>query len=141
MPTTAEEIYQYVQKSNKQISVHMENFFEKSNFDEKLDTKWEEFFQIKDSIYQLIEQKIQTKEINRSNEVGVLLKTDSDFIKSLDLVKLLMVAKVDFSDKKTEILQLNWQKCPRCWNHFEKIDTVCQRCFEVLNEIQTEKIN
>ncbi|ATP59379.1 isoleucine--tRNA ligase [Mesomycoplasma dispar] len=141
MPTTAEEIYQYVQKSNKQISVHMENFFEKSNFDEKLDTKWEEFFQIKDSIYQLIEQKIQTKEINRSNEVGILLKTDSDFIKSLDLVKLLMVAKVDFSGKKTEILKLNWQKCPRCWNHFEKIDTVCQRCFEVLNEIQTEKIN
>ncbi|MXR05649.1 isoleucine--tRNA ligase [Mycoplasma flocculare] len=141
MPTTAEEIYYHVQKENKQISVHMENFFKKSNFDEKLDTKWEKFFQIKNSIYQLIEQKIQAKEIRRPNEVGVLINTKSDFIKSLDLVKLLMVAKVDFCDDKTEILLLNWKKCPRCWNHFEQIDNVCQRCSEVLNEIHNTKNN
>ncbi|WP_404924064.1 isoleucine--tRNA ligase [Mesomycoplasma hyopneumoniae] len=139
MPTTAEEIYSFIQKNNKQISVHMEEFFKKSHFNEELDAKWDEFFQIKDSVYQLIEQKIKSKEIKRPNEVGVLLKTDSDFIKSIDLEKLLMVAKVEFSNEKTEILQLNWEKCPRCWNHFEKINKVCARCFEVLSEIVPEK--
>ncbi|MDW2922445.1 isoleucine--tRNA ligase [Mesomycoplasma ovipneumoniae] len=134
MSTTAEEIYQFVQKSDKKTSIHLENFFKKSNFDPKLDEKWIEFFDVKDSVYQLIEQKIQSKEINRSNEIAVVLDSNSsNFLKSLDLVKLLMVAKVEFKDE-ISIYNLNWPKCPRCWNHFEKIQDVCDRCFEVLNE-------
>ncbi|CNS31380.1 isoleucyl-tRNA synthetase [Salmonella enterica subsp. enterica serovar Typhimurium str. DT104] len=39
MPTTAEEIYSFIQKNNKQISVHMEEFFKESHFDEELDAK------------------------------------------------------------------------------------------------------
>lgn len=134
MPTMLEEIYQFVHKSEKQTSIHLENFFKKSNFDPKLNEKWTEFFDVKNSVYQLIEQKIQSKEINRSNEIAVVLDSNSsNFLKSLDLVKLLMVAKVEFKDQ-ISIYSLNWPKCPRCWNHFEKIQDVCDRCFEVLNE-------
>ena len=95
---------------------------------------------MKDTVYRLIEDKIKAQEFKRSNEAILYLNTNSEFIKSLDLVKLLMIAKVEFTSKKNEIRieKLdNSYKCLRCWNHFEEKDfdkdlELCPRCKKVV---------
>ncbi|WP_215772770.1 class I tRNA ligase family protein, partial [Mesomycoplasma hyorhinis] len=140
LPTTTEEIYSYIKSDNKKESVHLETFFKKEAFDEKIEEKWKEFFTVKDRIYQLIEQKIKEGVIKRTNEAFIHIKTDSEFIKSLDLKSLLMVGKVHFANKD-KVEPFNSVKCLRCWNHFEakyiKKD-VCQRCYLVIKDLINE---
>ncbi|WP_237670928.1 hypothetical protein [Metamycoplasma hominis] len=64
-------------------------------------------------------------------------KSDSDFIKSLPLNRLLMVAKVTFGNT-IEVRELETKKCLRCWNHFEDSDyddelQICLRCKDVID--------
>ncbi|MBU4690864.1 isoleucine--tRNA ligase [Mycoplasma zalophi] len=138
LPTTSEEIYKFFPLKNKKQSVHLEEFFKEANFDETIENNWKEFFELKDLVYKQIELSIQNQEIKRQNETFVTINSDSEFIKSLDLVKLLMVAKIDFGPK-TKVMKLqDSQKCLRCWNHFEKsqmFEDVCLRCKAVLDEM------
>ncbi|MBN0919271.1 isoleucine--tRNA ligase [[Mycoplasma] gypis] len=136
MPLTSEEIYKYFNAKNKKSSVHLVDFFKNPNFSDENENQWKEFFELKDEVYRQIENAIKNQEIKRQNEALVVLKTDSEFIKSLDLVNLLMVAKVEFGDE-TKVSKLeNSFKCQRCWNHFEineNQNEICLRCQEVLN--------
>ena len=140
LPTTCEEIYEYFPNIKKEESVHLLPFLKKVNIKEDLEIKWKEFFDLKDTVYRLIEDKIKAQEFKRSNEAILYLNTNSEFIKSLDLVKLLMIAKVEFTSKKNEIRieKLdNSYKCLRCWNHFEEKDfdkdlELCPRCKKVV---------
>lgn len=137
LPTTTEEIYKYYNKPNKLPSVHLLPFLERKDFDFKLQDQWKEFFEIKDEVYKLIEEKIKSQAIKRPNEAWVVIKSDSDFIKSLPLNRLLMVAKVTFGNT-IEVRELETKKCLRCWNHFEDSDyddelQICLRCKDVID--------
>lgn len=140
LPTTTEEIYSFLKLDNKQESVHLETFFKKEAFDEKIEENWKEFFKVKDRIYQLIEQQIKEGLIKRTNEAFIHINTDSEFIKSLDLKNLLMVGKVHFANKD-KVQAFESTKCLRCWNHFIKKEIkneVCLRCYEVIKELLDE---
>ncbi|SYV89785.1 isoleucyl-tRNA synthetase, partial [Metamycoplasma alkalescens] len=80
----------------------------------QLSEKWEEFFVLKNEVYKMIEEKIKKQEIKRQNEAFITIKTDSEFIKSLPLTKLLMVAKVSIGNE-FKIEKLPSEKCLRCW--------------------------
>ncbi|QJR44122.1 isoleucine--tRNA ligase [Mycoplasma miroungirhinis] len=137
LPTTSEEIYKFFPQKNKKQSVHLENFFTEATFNEEMENQWKEFFELKDLVYKNIELAIQNQEIKRQNEAHVIIHSHSEFLKSLDLVKLLMVAKVSFGNEMTVTKLQDSEKCQRCWNHFEKsqmVKDVCLRCQSVLDE-------
>ncbi|BAP39722.1 isoleucine--tRNA ligase [Metamycoplasma canadense] len=137
LPTTMEEVYQYFNEPNKLESVHLLKLNLNSKLTFEQSEKWSEFFDLKDQIYKLIEEKIKSQEIKRQNEAFVKISTNSEFIKSLPLTKLLMVANVNIgSETKIEILPS--LKCLRCWNHyqednFNKDFELCKRCERVIN--------
>ncbi|MBN0970702.1 isoleucine--tRNA ligase [Mycoplasma phocoeninasale] len=138
MPVTCEEIYQYYNVPNKLESVHMLPFLEKKTISTKLEQEWKDFFEIKNNIYRLIEEKIKSQTIKRQNEAFVTIKTDVKWIKLLPLAKLLMVAKVEFGDEN-KVEKQDSKKCLRCWNHFESKNfddklEICLRCKEVISE-------
>ncbi|ENY53878.1 Isoleucyl-tRNA synthetase [Metamycoplasma alkalescens 14918] len=137
LPTTMEEVYQYFNEPNKLPSAHLLKWNFALEQKNQLSEKWEEFFVLKNEVYKLIEEKIKNQEIKRQNEAFITIKTDSDFIKSLPLTKLLMVAKVSIGNE-FKIEKLPSEKCLRCWNHFEKADfnfelEICKRCEDVIN--------
>lgn len=136
IPTTTEEAYSFFNKVNKKDSICLEQFYEvNSQASTFYQDQWQLFFDIKNEVYKLIEQSIQSGEIKRSNEAFVTLKVDNEFIKSLDLKNLLMVCKVEFG-KETKITKKTSYKCNRCWNHFEEneiINDLCTRCHQIIN--------
>lgn len=135
IPTTCEEAYQLFDKNNKKDSICLEDFYQIKNETEVEENKWKEFFDLKNEIYKMIEELIQKGQIKRSNEAFVIISTDSNFIKSLDLKMLLMVGNVQFGTK-TEVKKFESEKCLRCWNHFDKEEikeNLCKRCFDIIN--------
>lgn len=136
LPTTTEEAYKFFNKLNKKKSIHLEEFYlvsDKENYQQE--EKWRSFFELKNTIYKLIESKIKEGFIKRSNESFVTLDTDNEFIKSLDLKMLLMVGKIEFGNK-FEVNVFDSIKCQRCWNHFDKNEIryeLCKRCFGIVN--------
>ncbi|CAT05234.1 Isoleucine--tRNA ligase [Mesomycoplasma conjunctivae] len=132
MPTTAEEVYSFINKEDKKVSVHLENFFEKSEFNQDLDTKWKEFFEIKDKVYKLVEKAIKSGVIKRANEAYVKIASDSKFIHSLDLKMLLMIGDFSFASEFA-VEKFESSKCLRCWNHFSGLNKdLCSRCEKFL---------
>ncbi|MGL4183799.1 MAG: isoleucine--tRNA ligase [Metamycoplasmataceae bacterium] len=135
IPTTCEETYQFFNKENKQISIHMENFYkvnEKEIFVEE--EKWKEFFTLKNQVYKVIEEKIKEGYIKRSNEVIVKAPLKSSFLKTLNLKDLLMIIDIK-DDSSISVEKIDSSKCIRCWNHFRKEDIkndLCLRCENVV---------
>lgn len=138
MPTTCEEVYQYFPKANKLASVHLKPFKDPNvKEDFSLTNQWKEFFDLKDQIYKEIELKIQAGIFKRTNEASVVINTESQFIKSLNLKQLLMVGKVSFGNQLS-VDKFDSIKCQRCWNHFEASeikDDLCHHCFDVISKM------
>ncbi|WP_369991749.1 isoleucine--tRNA ligase [Mycoplasmopsis arginini] len=137
LPTTIEEVYSYYNEPNKLESVHLLKWNLKTEISTKLSDQWNEFFELKNQVYKMIEDKIKLQEIKRQNEAFVTITTNSEFIKSLPLTKLLMVAKLTIGDEM-KVEKLESYKCLRCWNHFEANDfnfdlEICQRCEGVID--------
>lgn len=138
LPTTAEEAYSFFNKENKEESIMLERFVKSTTPNYELINKYNEFFELRDQINILIENSIKNGEVKRSNELELSLKTDSEFIKNLNLKMLLMVGKVSISNK-TKVSKFDSKKCERCWNHFEKEemhnDDICVRCYDVISSL------
>lgn len=138
LPTTAEEAYSFFNKENKEESIMLERFAESTTPNYKLINKYNEFFELRDQINILIENSIKNSEVKRSNELELSLKTDSEFIKNLNLKMLLMVGKVSISNE-TKVSKFDSKKCERCWNHFEREemynDEICVRCYDVISSL------
>lgn len=138
LPTTAEEAYSFFNKENKEESIMLERFAESTTPNYKLINKYNEFFELRDQINILIENSIKNGEVKRSNELELSLKTDSEFIKNLNLKMLLMVGKVSISNE-TKVSKFDSKKCERCWNHFEREemynDEICVRCYDVISSL------
>uniref|UniRef100_UPI00051B7FA6 class I tRNA ligase family protein n=1 Tax=[Mycoplasma] collis TaxID=2127 RepID=UPI00051B7FA6 len=138
LPTTSEEVYEFINKEDKKLSVHLESFFDYCEINTDYENIWKEFFNLKNKVYKQIEEKIKNGEVKRSNEVHVILNTESEFLRSLDLKALLIVGKVTFGKEfKVDVFE-NSGKCQRCWNHEElnlMNEDLCQKCQKVLKEL------
>ncbi|UCU26407.1 isoleucine--tRNA ligase [Mycoplasma anserisalpingitidis] len=138
LPTTSEEAYSFFNKENKEESIMLERFVESTTPNYELINKYNEFFELRDQINILIENSIKNGEVKRSNELDLSLKTDSEFIKNLNLKMLLMVGKVSISNE-TKVSKFDSKKCERCWNHFEREemynDEICVRCYDVISSL------
>ncbi|MCR8613136.1 MAG: isoleucine--tRNA ligase [Mycoplasma sp.] len=139
LPVTIDDLYLSSNLKDKKKSVHELIFFEKTEIDQNAIEEWKEFFTLKNEVYRNIEEKIKEGVISRTNQSLVTIpNTVSDFIKNIDLVKLLMVAEVKFGDK-IEINKFDGIKCQRCWNLFKKSDIkndICPRCNEVVDSLK-----
>ncbi|CAM9097874.1 isoleucine--tRNA ligase [Mycoplasma marinum] len=133
LPTTTEEIHKLL--FPKEESVHLRDFFKLEKVDEKVFAKWDEYFKLVDDVNKKLEESVKSGLIKRRNEAKVTISTESNFLKSIDLQKLLIVGEVVFGDElKVETFETI--KCPRCWNHISINDIkeeLCPRCFDVIN--------
>jgi isoleucyl-tRNA synthetase len=102
-----------------------------------MEKKWKEFFKFKDKIFKLLENAKKNQLIKRNNEALLIINTNSKFIKSLNIKKLLMVGKVKYG-LENKVKYFESKKCERCWNHFEKeklkLNNICFRCHEVISQ-------
>ncbi|UUM19016.1 isoleucine--tRNA ligase [Mycoplasma sp. 1018B] len=140
LPTTAEDAYKYFDKLDKKESVHLEslNVVEEINYE--LITQWKEFFEFRNLINIKLEQAIQNNLIKRTNEAKLIINTNSEFIKSLDLKQLLMVGLLEFGNE-LKVETFTSQKCLRCWNHFLPIlikDDLCPLCFKIMEQYEKQ---
>ncbi|VEU77030.1 isoleucine--tRNA ligase [Mycoplasmopsis columbina] len=140
LPTTAEDAYMYFNKEDKKESVHLETFYISNEVNEKLIQQWEDFFKLRNEINIKLEQAVQNGLIKRTNEAKVVINTNNEFIKSLNLKQLLMVGIIEFGSN-TEILTFESEKCQRCWNHFlpsQIKDELCPLCYGIISKINKE---
>lgn len=139
MPTTAEDAFEHFSTKIQQNSIHLSKFENPKKTDKKLLEQWKEFFLLRDKVNLEIEKSIKNKIVSRSNEAIIVLSINSSqFIKSLDLKTLLMVADVKFEKTDNIFVQkIDGLKCDRCWNHHYKTEMhndICIRCFNVLQK-------
>ncbi|OYD27177.1 isoleucyl-tRNA synthetase [Mycoplasma testudineum] len=133
LPTTTEEAFQVFNKTNKAESVHLQSWMDAEENNEDLEGSWKSFFEAKETVYKLIEEKIAAKEIKRANEATIYMpKLDLD-LSEAELAQMLIVSKVVFSDNFEVVLE-STIKCPRCWNHHQdqNEDSLCNRCSSVV---------
>lgn len=140
LPHTCEELYQLFNKHNKKESIALESWPELNELNEltkEQDALFDDFFNIKDRVYQTLEKARQDQIIKKNNEATIFIKKEIG-IKEQQLAKWLNVAKVVYSDiDEIRVLNNNYDKCLRCWNHYDKKDManneICNRCYNVLN--------
>ncbi len=134
LPTTTEEIFKLM--NPEKDSVHLEDFFKVDNVNEDVFVQWNAYFELLDEVNKKLEEATKDGLIKRRNEAKVIINTQNEFLKSLNLQQLLIVAKVEFGEElKVETFETI--KCPRCWNHIhvdEIKDELCNRCYKVLNK-------
>ncbi|MCP4336655.1 MAG: isoleucine--tRNA ligase [Mycoplasma sp.] len=133
LPTTCEELYLLMNPDSK--SVHLEDFFKTKEVDTTIFKEWEPFFELVNEVNKHIEVATKEQKIKRRNEAKVTIKTNNEFLKTLNLTQLLNVAKVEIGDEFS-VDTFDSVKCQRCWNHtsVEEIqDDICQRCKKVLS--------
>ncbi|MBU4693204.1 isoleucine--tRNA ligase [Mycoplasma sp. CSL7491-lung] len=148
LPTTSEEAFSFFNSKNKPILLMLSEYMNNNEFkyDNVILEKYQEFFELRDEVNVLIEKEIKSGLIKRSNEAHLILNTNSDLIKSLDLKTLLMVGKVTFDNtKETQIITFESLKCERCWNHFEENDfdksnNICLSCSNIVKEFPLDEL-
>ncbi|MBN4084099.1 isoleucine--tRNA ligase [Mycoplasma sp. CSL10166] len=148
LPTTSEEAFSFFNSKNKPTLLMLSEYMNNNEFkyDNVILEKYQEFFELRDEVNVLIEKEIKSGLIKRSNEAHLILNTNSDLIKSLDLKTLLMVGKVTFDNtKETQIITFESLKCERCWNHFEENDfdksnNICLSCSNIVKEFPLDEL-
>ncbi|HQU86565.1 MAG TPA: class I tRNA ligase family protein, partial [Pyrinomonadaceae bacterium] len=134
----------------KIASVHLTDFPKVAGVkDEKLLADWEKLFAIRDEVLKKLEEARNEKLIGAGLEAKVVLTADKETTRFLmpyyeDLRYIFIVSQVEVHEGdalSVEIQKASGEKCERCWNYsvrvgeFEEFPTVCERCFEALNEI------
>ncbi len=147
---TADEAFENL-PGQKLKSVHLAEFPKTSGADDKqLMSDWERIFSIRDEVLKALEEARAAKIIGSSLEAKVILTTDrdttyflADYFNDLRYIFIVSQVEVREGDKfAVEIQKADGLKCERCWNYstrvgeFEKYPTVCERCFDALNQIE-----
>ena len=97
-----------------------------------------------------LEEARNEKQIGSSLDAKVVLTTDAETTRFLldyfdQLRYIFIVSQVEVHEGEAtsvEIVKADGAKCERCWNYstrvgeFAEFPTVCERCFEVLSQIQ-----
>ena len=134
---------------------------EKVAVDERLSELYSSFLKVRDDVLKELEMKRHQGLIGSSQEAEVHLFVKDEKLRShlkrldeAELARLFIVSKLTLEDKKNEGMYegevssscsndlKHTKKCVRCWNYVDENKThlvdgevVCDRCFEVLNNI------
>lgn len=150
---TADEAFENLPNQTVK-SVHLTEFPKAETVSNKeLLGNWERIFHLRDDVLKKLEEARIEKLIGSSLEAKVILRVDKETTMFLldyfnDLRYIFIVSQVEVHESETfgvEIQKADGEKCERCWNYsfrvgeFENYPTVCERCFEALEEI--EKVN
>ena len=147
---TADEAFENL-PHQKFASVHLAEFPKVSGADNsQFLNDWERIFSIRDEVLKALEEARILKTIGSSLEAKVILTVDKETMMFLlnyyeDLRYIFIVSQTEVhEDEKfaVEIQKADGEKCERCWNYsvrvgeFENYPTVCERCFDALNQIE-----
>lgn len=143
IPHTCEEAYSFLNKKNKEKSVHMESFpTVKLPTKAKVDLeKWNNFFKLKDAVYAEIEKARNEKTIAAKGLAHVIISSKHPLpFDEKTLKEYLSVAKVEYAKRERielsiKIKNSKYARCERCWNYFEASEIkneICNRCNDVL---------
>lgn len=156
---TAEEIWQFLPYSKKEISVFMTEFpqytFEISEEERK---KWKNFLALREEFLKALEiARKEAKIIGSSLEGEIYYSAPQEVEKYLEdrafWEYFLMVARFErgissgegvlyaseeIKDLKIQVKPTSYKKCERCWQRKPEVGTLenpelCLRCFEVIN--------
>ena len=147
LPFTMEEVHVNMPDYNGK-SAQLLSYPVKSNvYGKDVLNDYEDFKALRDAVNKEIEQ-VRVQGVVGSSQEALVVHPKSKLLEKLgldknieELARLLIVSKVELSDKNTvEVHHIDAQKCPRCWNYVDKlydIDSetkVCKRCHEVLSK-------
>jgi len=156
---TMEEVYQFMTKpANAPESVQMLPWptVHEEYINEALETKWDEFIEIRGEITKVLENARRAKTIGHSLDAKVELHATNEALRILktvekDLPNLLIVSQAVLfatledgaeatgrEDLKVSVKAAEGTKCERCWIYSDSVGedtehpTLCHRCVEVL---------
>lgn len=156
---TMEEVYQFMTKpANAPESVQMLPWpsMHEEYIDEALETKWDEFIEIRGEITKILENARRAKTIGHSLDAKVELHATDEALRILktvekDLANLLIVSQASVvagleggteatgrEDLMVTVKAAEGKKCERCWIYSDSVGedavhpTLCHRCVEVL---------
>jgi isoleucyl-tRNA synthetase len=148
MSFTADEIYEAM-PGTKAKSVHVTDFPAYAAIDE--DASWEPLFRLREEVTKVLERARAEKQIGQSLEADIVLSTDAQFPKNVDLSKVFIVSHVDVrpaSEAGADVVEIEGlgkvgigmtpargHKCGRCWNYREEVANdgeLCARCTEIV---------
>ena len=156
---TMEEVYQFMTKpANAPESVQMLPWpsMHEEYIDEVLETKWDEFIEIRGEITKILENARRAKTIGHSLDAKVELHATDEALRILktvekDLANLLIVSQASVvagleggteatgrEDLMVTVKAAEGKKCERCWIYSDSVGedavhpTLCHRCVEVL---------
>jgi len=148
MSFTADEIYEAMPGA-KAKSVHVTDFPVYAAIDE--DASWEPLFRLREEVTKVLERARAEKQIGQSLEADIVLSTDAQFPKNVDLSEVFIVSHVDVrpaSEAGADVVEIEGlgkvgigmtpargHKCGRCWNYREEVANdgeLCARCTEIV---------
>ena len=113
---------------------------------EKESGRWTKLLEVRDVVLKALEDaREQGVKKNQDAEIALTLDSPLDFSED-ELATLFIVSKVTVAqgqDTAVSVKLSEAPKCPRCWNHDERIGTdghheeLCDRCARVLNDSAT----
>jgi isoleucyl-tRNA synthetase len=161
---TSDEIWenlpQAANETELQASVHMAEFPAASaSVDAELLTRWTRIFEVRDVVLRALEEARGAKAIGSSLEAAIIIKASGEAYELLkryqdELRYIFIVSQVELAQAdvesaadsvSVEVGRAAGEKCERCWNYSvqvgesERYPSVCERCAEVLREIEGEQ--
>ena len=158
---TMEEVWQFMKKpANAPESVQMLPWPEvkEEYINEELETKWDNFIEIRSEITKVLELARRNKQIGHSLDAKVELHAEGEalaILKSVekDLATLLIVSQAIIvegaaegaeatgrEDLKVTVAAAEGHKCERCWIYSDEVGqdaehpTLCKRCAEAVKD-------
>jgi isoleucyl-tRNA synthetase len=148
---TADEVWKFSPGSDKAESVHLETFptAKQGYLDSDLAARWQRIFELRNEVYQAIEQARQSGVIGKPLESRVTIKAPGelhDFLQPYvdELPAVLIVSQVqleraaDGQELSIEVRPPVGEKCQRCWLISETVgankehEMLCSRCTEAV---------
>src|SRR6266481_5022829 len=166
---TAEEVWQYLPKTETRAeSVHLAYFPKAEDITGKITSlenaktlraEFDSLMSVRAEVLKALETARNEKLIGSALEAKVTIFAPDSMYElleryCLDLRFLLIVSAVEIKPAtggnghttlRVEVSKAPGQKCERCWNYSEQVGaserypTVCERCLEVLEEIEQEQ--
>ncbi|MEK3721873.1 isoleucine--tRNA ligase [Paenibacillus sp. FSL H8-0034] len=159
LPHTADEVWKYI-PGTELDSIQLSELPEVDTtlFDEKMESKWEQFIVVRDDVLKALEDARKEKMIGNSLGAAVHLYPNAEQAQLLagleQLEQLFIVSAVEVHEAGTtapegarsskglsvQVKIAEGEKCERCWNVTKDVcldadhPTLCKRCAEVIKQ-------
>jgi isoleucyl-tRNA synthetase len=142
---TAEEAWRYSEAGG---SVHLQEFPEPQDRDDKASAQVAEILRLRGVIGQAIERARQEKLIGNALEAAVVLHSDSDVTEKIDkeeLEEFFILSDLTIHQAKeasASVTKTSYKKCARCWRHRPTVGAskthpdLCDRCESVVTALE-----